>query len=207
MFKSPFSHKDPESPVTLGSEPTTRPSLTTEPLSQTLDTPQRGNTSISADTEIRGNLIASGHITIFGTIIGNISVKNGSVRLMSSGKVEGDIHAPHIAVDGYAHGVCVAESLELLEHGKINGTVRTSKFSIKSGGIFIGQSELVETGAKLDDHPATGTPAEPLIKKAGQQKPQAKSPSLENSAANVSAIGDSSPHERPAHSRTPASQV
>lgn len=47
-------------------------------------------------------------------------------------------------VDGCINGVCVSEHLEILEHGRLKGIVKGSNFSIKKGGVFIGQSEISE---------------------------------------------------------------
>jgi cytoskeletal protein CcmA (bactofilin family) len=105
---------------------------------------QKNKTFISAGSEITGNISVTGDIHINGYVIGNITVTNGSITVMRSGKVEGDMQAPHIMIDGSISGRCDADSLEILEHGQLNGIASANRFSIKTGGIFVGQSEYSE---------------------------------------------------------------
>ncbi|CNH61274.1 bactofilin family protein [Yersinia pekkanenii] len=102
------------------------------------------NTVIAAGTQLKGDVNLDGDIQVYGVVIGDITVNEGTIRLMRSGQIEGNLTAPHITVDGRVEGVCVSEHLEILENGRLNGIVKGSNFSIKKGGIFIGQSEITE---------------------------------------------------------------
>lgn len=104
----------------------------------------KATTMIAGGCELKGNIIATGNVHVHGSVIGNITVVDGTIRLMRSGKIQGDLQAAAIVLDGAVTGRCMAESIEILEHGKLNGVVRASCFSIKHGGIFIGQSEYSE---------------------------------------------------------------
>ncbi|MEQ5121034.1 bactofilin family protein [Morganella morganii] len=101
----------------------------------------RQPTVISKETRLTGDIEISGNLQIWGKIKGQIKARSGSVSIMQSGVVEGDILAETLLIDGVLTGTCTAEQLEILEHGELNGVCRASNFSIRKGGTFIGQSE------------------------------------------------------------------
>jgi cytoskeletal protein CcmA (bactofilin family) len=111
------------------------------------------NTIIAAGTKLKGDIHLDGDIQIYGVVIGDIVVNEGTINLMRSGHIKGNLTAPHITVDGRIEGVCVSEYLEILENGRLNGIVKGSNFSIKKGGIFIGQSEITEEPVDLARNP------------------------------------------------------
>ncbi|CNJ90963.1 Integral membrane protein CcmA involved in cell shape determination [Yersinia frederiksenii] len=138
MFKKKSSNDEKVSPVTHSLLNTAAP--ISNPPSDTAKT----NTIIAAGTKLNGDITLDGDIQIYGVVIGDITVTDGTIRLMRSGHIEGNLTAPHITVDGRIDGVCVSEHLEILENGRLNGIVKGSNFSIKKGGIFIGQSEIAD---------------------------------------------------------------
>lgn len=101
----------------------------------------RQPTVISKETRLTGDVEISGNLQIWGKIKGQIKARSGSVSIMQSGVVEGDIFAETLLIDGVLTGTCTVEQLEILEHGELNGVCRASNFSIRKGGTFIGQSE------------------------------------------------------------------
>ncbi|XKD91693.1 polymer-forming cytoskeletal protein [Morganella morganii] len=101
----------------------------------------RQPTVISKETRLTGDIEISGNLQIWGKIKGQIKARSGSVSIMQSGVVEGDIFAETLLIDGVLTGTCTTEQVEILEHGELNGVCRASNFSIRKGGTFIGQSE------------------------------------------------------------------
>lgn len=119
------------------------------PLSNSPSDTVKTNTIIAAGTKIKGDINLDGDIQIYGMVNGNITVNEGTIRLMRSGQIEGNLTAPNMTVDGRIDGVCISDHLEILENGRLNGIVKGSNFSIKKGGIFIGQSEITEEPVSL----------------------------------------------------------
>lgn len=138
MFKKKSSNHEKVSPVTHS------PLNTAAPISNPPSDTAKTNTIIAAGTKLNGDITLDGDIQIYGVVIGDITVTDGTIRLMRSGHIEGNLTAPHITVDGRIDGVCVSQHLEILENGRLNGIVKGSNFSIKKGGIFIGQSEIAD---------------------------------------------------------------
>lgn len=138
MFKKKSSNHEKVSPVTHS------PLNTAAPISNPPSDTAKTNTIIAVGTKLNGDITLDGDIQIYGVVIGDIAVTDGTIRLMRSGHIEGNLTAPHITVDGRIDGVCVSQHLEILENGRLNGIVKGGNFSIKKGGIFIGQSEITE---------------------------------------------------------------
>ncbi|MBG6029601.1 polymer-forming cytoskeletal protein [Proteus hauseri] len=109
---------------------------------------QKLYTIIAKGTVFQGDINVEGDIQIWGKVAGNINVKDGVIRVMHAGQVEGELTAPDIIIDGFVKGICAANNLDILEHGELRGTSRCGSMSIKRGGIFTGQSEQVEHQAK-----------------------------------------------------------
>ncbi len=131
MFKKKVnSNNDGSSSVNI-------PSQTSMPLSNASQENAKNNTIIAAGTQLKGNINLDGDIQIYGVVMGDIIVNEGSIRLMRSGQIEGNLTAPHITVDGRVEGVCISDDLEILEHGRLKGIVKGSNFSIKKGGILL----------------------------------------------------------------------
>ena len=150
----------------------------------------KNKTFISVGSEITGNLCVTGDIFINGNIIGNIVVVNGCITVMRSGKIEGDLTAPQITINGMVTGHCKADALEIQEHGQLNGVASANRFAIKNGGIFIGKSEHVEAKSQPVERVnaavtlVVSEPVEHVDKKQEQEKPTVHvNGPLKNSAA------------------------
>ncbi|MGP1928636.1 MAG: bactofilin family protein [Arsenophonus sp. NC-WZS1-MAG3] len=115
---------------------------------------QKEVTTISEESFFKGNITILGDIHVWGHIKGNITVTEGTIHIMQSGKIEGEVQAPDIIIDGLVDGACLGNNLDILENGELRGISRVSYMSIKRGGIFIGQSERLELqseeGIKLE---------------------------------------------------------
>ncbi|MBC8949636.1 cytoskeletal protein CcmA (bactofilin family) [Xenorhabdus ehlersii] len=108
----------------------------------------RPNTIIAKNSVFKGDVEMEGDIQIWGKVVGNIRVKGGAIRIMHAGKVEGELNAPEIIIDGHVEGTCCAETLDILEHGELRGISRCGSMSIRRGGLFFGQSEQVDNKKK-----------------------------------------------------------
>lgn len=141
------------------------------------DTPQgeavqKVVTVIAADAEFCGDIVARGEVQIRGRVQGNVIVKEGCVKLMRSGHVEGDILAAQILLDGAVRGRCIADAVEVLEHGRLDGIVQSGQFSIRTGGHFVGHAEAALDApvaeVAIEDVPSLTQPLEEDAAISGQ---------------------------------------
>ncbi|MGA4622178.1 bactofilin family protein [Citrobacter meridianamericanus] len=98
-------------------------------------------TLLAAGTHVTGDLVVTGDCQVCGHISGTVTLSDGVLRVMKGGRIDGDVQAPSVTVDGSIHGTCDADLVEILENGHLDGTCRSRQFSIVSGGVFTGQSE------------------------------------------------------------------
>lgn len=87
-----------------------------------------GNTTlVSRDTVIVGDVHFSGNLDIEGLVQGNIIAqpdKDAHVRVVQEGRVEGDIRAPSVVINGSVEGdVYSSNHLELASKASVQGNV------------------------------------------------------------------------------------
>ncbi|MES2819476.1 MAG: polymer-forming cytoskeletal protein [Pseudomonadota bacterium] len=116
--------------------------------------PQRfsGKTSvIAAGAELLGNLCFQGAVQVDGRLCGNLLTGDGLVRVSVQGRVEGEIRAPHVVLDGELIGdVYAAEHLELGPQARVRGN------------LYYGAMEMA-MGAQIEGHlRPLNEPARPL---------------------------------------------
>lgn len=124
------------------------------------------DTLISAKTSIAGDLQFSGGLHVDGKIRGKVVAEEGSsavLRISEVGEIEGNIHAPHVIINGTVHGdVYASEHLELAAKASIHGNVYYNLIEMAMGaavnGNLVHQKEPI---GLLDRHqPVTSNLAE-----------------------------------------------
>jgi len=106
-------------------------------------------TLISKDSEIIGDIKFSGELEIQGRVKGNIiatSDNGSSIRLVEGGRVEGEIHAPRVVINGEIKGdVHSAEHVELAAKARVDGNVHYNLIEMVKGAQINGS--LLYAGA------------------------------------------------------------
>ena len=102
---------------------------------------QKKSTVIASEVHFEGNITSSGQIYIYGEVHGNVVSNGGLVKIMRNGLVKGNIACGTLVIDGTLIGECKSESIDIHEHGKINGSLAYTTLSVKNGGVFIGKAE------------------------------------------------------------------
>lgn len=116
---------------------TTPKSVEKEPVREE----KQNNTLVAADVHFEGNITAAGQVYIYGTVRGNIDSRDGIIKIMRSGLVEGNITSRELIVDGIVKGECRSDSIDIYEHGKIHGAISYATLAVKKGGALVGQAE------------------------------------------------------------------
>jgi cytoskeletal protein CcmA (bactofilin family) len=84
-------------------------------------------TLVGRNTELQGDIHFTGGLHIDGVIKGNVTAEAGSssiLRLSEHGRIEGEVHVPHINLNGTVNGdVHASEGVELASHARVNGNV------------------------------------------------------------------------------------
>ena len=126
-------------------------------------------TLISRDTEIVGDIKFVGNVDIEGTVLGNIVAQAGKeavVRIVDKGRVEGEIRAPLVIINGEIVGdVYSTKHLELASKARVSGNVHYAQVEMAIGAQVNGALKYcAETSAKEADKPVRQPPATAEIK-------------------------------------------
>jgi cytoskeletal protein CcmA (bactofilin family) len=97
---------------------------------------------IARDVHLEGNIASSSPVYVYGSVRGDIDVKESLVNVMREGRVEGNINCQQLIIDGTVTGQCTGDAVDIAENGTLTGTLAYRTLSIKQGGTFTGQAEL-----------------------------------------------------------------
>jgi cytoskeletal protein CcmA (bactofilin family) len=103
--------------------------------------------TIDAGLKIRGDISGNCHLVIEGETHGKIHLANGRVTVGPSGRVNADIVAPEIAIEGHVQGNLQArDSVRLGPASHVQGSVLTPRIRIEDGAGFRGKVEMTRPG-------------------------------------------------------------
>ena len=130
-------------------------------------------TLISSDTVILGDIRFSGVLDVEGLVQGNILAQPGKdamVRVVAKGRVEGEIRAPSVIINGAVEGnVHSTKHLELASKARVQGNVYYTLVEMAAGAEVNGslahvaepdvakgkKQDPTAAGAAPGDHPAS----------------------------------------------------
>nr|WP_252375655.1 polymer-forming cytoskeletal protein [Aeromonas hydrophila] len=101
-------------------------------------------TVIAKGARFKGELQVEGNLDVYGQFVGTLQLNGGTVRIMEGGRIEGDVSAAHVSINGTLDGTCASSEVEILENGKMKGLFKGGSLSIRKGGQFVGQSQSQE---------------------------------------------------------------
>jgi cytoskeletal protein CcmA (bactofilin family) len=121
-------------------------------------------TLVGRNTELQGDIHFTGGLHIDGVIKGNVTSEAGSssiLRLSEHGRIEGEVHVPHINLNGTVNGdVHASEGVELASHARVNGNVYYKLIEMAMGaevnGNLVHESDAREPASKVE---ASSSPA------------------------------------------------
>ncbi|MCB1675469.1 MAG: polymer-forming cytoskeletal protein [Halioglobus sp.] len=137
-------------------------------------------TLVSRDTVVVGDIHFSGNLDVEGLVQGSIIAqpdKDAMVRVVDKGRVEGEIRAPSVIVNGTVQGdVHAARRLELAAKGRVQGNVFYTQIEMAAGAEVNGSlTHVGEAGQAKNQPPApalegTGAGGDPKTAMAAPSK-------------------------------------
>jgi cytoskeletal protein CcmA (bactofilin family) len=107
--------------------------------------------TIGPGLKIRGDITGNCHLVIEGEAHGKIHLANGRVTVGSSGRVNADIEAPEISIEGNVQGNLHArDNVRLGPASHVQGSVLTPRIRIEDGARFRGKVEMTRPGHAAD---------------------------------------------------------
>lgn len=118
--------------------PTLRPSISNE---DKITSQQK--TTIGQQITIEGNIRGEENLTINGTMKGNIEMGKHNFAIGPKGRVDGEIHARDVSIDGQFKGTIKAlGKVAVSKEADFNGEIKARSFSVEDGAYFKGVVEL-----------------------------------------------------------------
>jgi cytoskeletal protein CcmA (bactofilin family) len=103
--------------------------------------------TISASLKIRGDISGDCHLIIEGETHGKIHLANGRVTVGASGRVNADIAAPEIVIEGNVQGNLQArDNVRMGPASQVQGSVLSPRIRIEDGARFRGKVEMTRPG-------------------------------------------------------------
>ena len=107
---------------------------------------------IGAGLLLKGELYGEEDVIIEGRVEGKITLKQHSVIIEESGRIDADITANSICVAGEVHGnLHGTEQVVLLKTGRVEGDIRAKSVTLETGTQFKGSIDMrtVETASRV----------------------------------------------------------
>ena len=100
-----------------------------------------GISTISMETTITGTIESNSVFKMEGVLNGDIN-GNKLVHVGTTGKVNGNITAETVVIDGEVSGEIIADKVEIGNTGKVYDTITSAVFVIQEGGLFEGTKKI-----------------------------------------------------------------
>jgi len=112
-------------------------------FNKTVKPQSRIDSLIGATTRIEGNVFFSGGLRVDGAVRGNVAAlpdQPGTLVISEHARVDGEVSASHIVVNGTINGPeHAAETLELQAGSKVKGDVHYKSLEIQQGAVVEGR--------------------------------------------------------------------
>ena len=107
--------------------------------------PQQARTAavIGSTIRIKGDISGDENLTVDGTVEGTISVKQHVLQVGKSGRVNADVFAKAIRIEGHVEGNLRAEEQVLLRSsGVVRGNISSPRLTMEDGCSFKGSVDM-----------------------------------------------------------------
>ncbi len=98
--------------------------------------------TIGRSVNIQGTLSGDEDVTMLGTIKGEVILKNNNLVVGRTGRVEANVIAQCIAVEGEVVGDLYANHVTLRKNGKVLGNIVSPRIAIDDGAEFKGSIDM-----------------------------------------------------------------
>jgi cytoskeletal protein CcmA (bactofilin family) len=145
-------------PVALVSTPA--PSATTSEQAVAAVPAAIGASRIQAGLKIHGEISGNSDLYIDGELQGKIRLGGARVVIGPNGKVQADIEAGGVTIDGSVQGnIKASESVRLGAGSRVQGSVLTPRIGIDDGARLRGKVEMIKAGSTVSASTTTAPTA------------------------------------------------
>jgi len=125
-------------------------------------------TTIGERITIEGSIRGEENLTIEGAMKGNIEMGKHNFSIGPNGRIDGEIHAQNVTINGQFKGTIKASGkVAVTKKADFNGEIKAKSFSVEDGAYFKGVVELDREPHKRPA--ATEIPRGPSIPEAAKK--------------------------------------
>ncbi len=107
------------------------------------NTPSSSSAAIGASIRIRGDVTGDENLIIQGEVDGTINVIGHNVTISKTGKVNANITAKQIIVEGVLSGDMAGEEKVIIRQtGNVHGNIVSPRVTLEDGALFKGSIEM-----------------------------------------------------------------
>ncbi len=123
-------------------------------------TQPRVQATIGATIHIKGDVTGEENLTIDGTVEGTVTVKQHSLQVGKNGRVNADVYAKIIRIEGNVEGNLHAEEQVVIRtSGVVRGNIVSPRLTMEDGCSFKGSVDMEARGDKKPAADAGRKPA------------------------------------------------
>jgi len=127
-----------------------------------------GHALIGKSVQVKGEISGSEDLYVDGEVRGAIELREHSLTVGPHGKVEANVNAREIIVNGALNGnVHASEKIEIRKTGSLMGDLTTARIIIEDGAYFKGSIDILKSGQKTEAPPkvlpSVSVPAKPSV--------------------------------------------
>lgn len=206
MWFKQNEQKSPQQPET----PAPRPQQTTTPVAPA--TPQPVETApavapfsapapapaavtssrITPGLRLKGEISGREDLWIGGSVDGKLRMESGRVVVGASGKVQGEIEAREVVIEGKVDGnLRAAERLEISSTGTVDGDAAAPRVAVQEGAVFNGSIEVLRAGESRSISQSSGAASRTTVGPRGTRFHTAQAAGVA-AAAGAGAAGNAS---------------
>ena len=157
----------------------------------------QGVAAIGRSIRINGDLEGEEDLRIEGEVSGTIRLKNNAVTVGQEGKINADVYAKSVAVDGLVEGdLYGAEQISIRKSAKVQGNIVAPRVSLEDGARFKGSIEMDPEAVKS----ALGDTTQPSRAKPKSTNGKGAAEPTPITSSKVASAGEESPTAQAAKS-------
>jgi cytoskeletal protein CcmA (bactofilin family) len=131
--------------------------------------PDRPPARLGPSVTIRGDLTGEEDLLVEGQLQGEVVVRQHSVTVGRSGRVEADVYGKRVVVEGEVTGnLYGVEEVVIRQAGSVKGSAVSPRVTIESGASFRGQIDMQSESVKQAFSRWEAGPPEPQRRAEGQ---------------------------------------
>ena len=111
---------------------------------------------IGPSITVKGEVSGDEDLLVQGTVTGSINLKGKALSVGETGKVEADIQAQVVKIEGKVTGdINGVEKVVISKSGNVHGNIVAPRVTLEDGAIFKGSIDMDPGGAAAEKTPVT----------------------------------------------------